>query len=63
MCVFLCVYVHNKDLNKVFFTFGPNFVILAWMGQEVSHGKVRYWDTHTMQKIPGTKQEIAKSVL
>ena len=26
-----------RILNKVFYTYGPNLVILAWMGDELSH--------------------------
>ena len=34
-------------LTKVFITYGPNLVILAWMGDELSHGQAGGWRTHT----------------
>ena len=36
-------------LTKVFYTYGPNLVILAWTGDELSGGQARDWrtDTHT----------------
>ena len=34
-------------LTKVFCTYGPNLVILAWMGVEVSRGQTGGWHTHT----------------
>ena len=37
---------NNRDLNKVFYTSGPNLVILAWMGDKLSRGKLRV-DTWT----------------
>ena len=32
-------------LTKVFCTSGPNLVILAWTGLELSHGQASYWHT------------------
>ena len=32
-------------LTKVFYTYGPNLVILAWTGDELSHGQTLWW-TH-----------------
>ena len=36
-------------LTKVFYTYGPNLVILAWTGDELSRGQARDWrtDGHT----------------
>ena len=34
-------------LIKVFYTHGPNLVILAWTGDELSHGQAGGWRTHT----------------
>ena len=34
-------------LTKVFYTYGPNLVILAWAGDELSHGHAGGWRTHT----------------
>ena len=34
-------------LTKVFCTFDPNLVILAWMSGELSCGQARDWHTHT----------------
>ena len=31
-------------LTKVFYTYGPNLVILAWTGDELSHGQT-WWRT------------------
>ena len=28
-----------KILTKVFYTYGPNLLILAWTGNELSHGQ------------------------
>ena len=33
-------------LTKVFYTYGPNLVILAWMGDELSCGQARDYRTH-----------------
>ena len=33
-------------LTKVFYTYGPNLVILAWMGNELSHGQASAYRTH-----------------
>ena len=33
-------------LTKVFITYGPNLVILAWMGDELSRGQAGGWRTH-----------------
>ena len=33
-------------LTKVFYTYGPNLVFLAWMGDELSWGQARDWCTH-----------------
>ena len=33
-------------LTKVFYTYGPNLVILAWTGDELSRGQARDWCTH-----------------
>ena len=30
-------------LTKVFYTYGPNLVILAWTGNELSHGQTWWW--------------------
>ena len=32
-------------LTKVFYTFGPNFAILAWTGPELSRGQASDWHT------------------
>ena len=34
-------------LTKVFYTYGPNLVILAWKGYELSRGQAGGWRTHT----------------
>ena len=36
-------------LSKVFYAYGPNLVILAWKGDEISRGQARDWrtDGHT----------------
>ena len=34
-------------LTKVFCIFGPNLVILAWTGPELSRGQASEWHTHT----------------
>ena len=34
-------------LTKVFYTYGPNLVILGWMGDELSRGQAGGWRTHT----------------
>ena len=34
-------------LTKVFYTYGPNLVILDWMGDELSRGQAGGWCTHT----------------
>ena len=36
-----------ETLTKVFCSFGPNFVILAWTGPELSRGQASDWYTHT----------------
>ena len=48
------------DLNKVFYTYGSNLVIVAWTGPELSCGNTRNWhtdwhtDTQTLATtIPG----------
>ena len=33
-------------LTKVFYTYGPNLVILAWTGDELSHGQTCAYCTH-----------------
>ena len=33
-------------LPKVFYIYGPNLVILAWMGDELSRGQARGYRTH-----------------
>ena len=33
-------------LTKVFYTYGPNLVILAWTGDELSRGQARDYRTH-----------------
>ena len=33
-------------LTKVFYTYGPNLVILAWTGDELSRGQASDWCTH-----------------
>ena len=33
-------------LTKVFYTYGPNLVILAWTGDELSHGQESAYRTH-----------------
>ena len=33
-------------LTKVFYTYGPNLVILAWTGDELSHGQASDYCTH-----------------
>ena len=33
-------------LTKVFYTYGPNLVILAWTGDELSHGQASDYRTH-----------------
>ena len=33
-------------LTKVFYTFGPNLVILAWTGDELSRGQASDYRTH-----------------
>ena len=33
-------------LTKVFYTYGPNLVILAWMGDELSRGQASDYRTH-----------------
>ena len=33
-------------LTKVFYTYGPNLVILAWTGDELSRGQASYYRTH-----------------
>ena len=38
---------NNKDLNRGFFyTYGPNLVILAWMGDELSRGQESDYRTY-----------------
>ena len=37
-------------LTKVFCIFGPNLVILAWTGPELSHGQASDWYTHTHRR-------------
>ena len=32
--------------TKVFYTYGPNLVILAWTGDELSSGQAHDWRTH-----------------
>ena len=34
-------------LTKVFYTYGPNLVILAWTDDELSRGQAGGWRTHT----------------
>ena len=34
-------------LTKVFYTYGPNLVILAWTGDELLRGQAGGWRTHT----------------
>ena len=34
-----------KVVIKVFYTFGPNLVILAWTGPELSRGQASDWRT------------------
>ena len=38
-----------ETLSKLFCTFGPNLVMLAWTGPELSHGQASDWHrlTHT----------------
>ena len=38
---------NNRDLNKLFCTFGPNFVIPAWTGPKLSCIQASDWHTHT----------------
>ena len=33
-------------LTKVFYTYGPNLVILAWTGDELSRGQASAYRTH-----------------
>ena len=33
-------------LPKVFYTYGPNLVILSWTGDELSRGQAHDWRTH-----------------
>ena len=33
-------------LTKVFYAYGPNLVILAWTGDELSRGQASYYRTH-----------------
>ena len=43
-------------LTKVSYTSDPNFVILAWMGEKLSHRQARDCRTHTQTQattIPG----------
>ena len=35
-----------RILNKVFYTYGPNLVILAWTGDEFSRGQASDYRTH-----------------
>ena len=35
-----------RILTKVFYTYGPNLVILAWTGDELSRGQASDWCTH-----------------
>ena len=43
-------------LTKVFYTCGPNLVILAWTGDELSHGQAHDWrmDGHTDRQTQAT---------
>ena len=43
-------------LTKVFYTYGPNLVILAWTGDELSRGQARDWrtDGHTHRQTQAT---------
>ena len=34
-----------RILTKFFYTYGPNLVILAWMGPELSRGQTSDWHT------------------
>ena len=35
-----------RILTKVFYTYGPNLLILAWMGDELSRGQASAYRTH-----------------
>ena len=37
---------NNRDLNQGFYTYGPNLVILAWTGDELSRGQASAYRTH-----------------
>ena len=43
-------------LTKVFYTYGPNLVILAWTGDELSRGQARDWrmDGHKHRQTQAT---------
>ena len=45
----LKVKVNHPQNNrvKVFYTYGPNFVFLAWTGDELSCSQAGGWRTHT----------------
>ena len=39
-----------ETFNKVFCTFGPNLVILAWTGPKISRGQASDWRTDTRRQ-------------
>ena len=45
-------------LTKVFYTYGPNLVILAWMGDELSHGQT-WWRTSLENLISAAIKQAA----
>ena len=48
-----------RIITKVFYTSGPNFVILAWTGDELLQGQACWWtDGHTDTGNPEIKSGI-----
>ena len=43
----------TRILTKVFYTYGPNLVILSWRGDELSHGQTQWrTDGRRQQQYP-----------
>ena len=40
----------REILTKVFYTYGPNLVILAWTGDELSRGQTWWWTDGRKQR-------------
>ena len=49
-------------LTKVFYTYGPNLVILTWMGDELSRGQASDYRTHGQTDGPTHRQTQATTI-